>query len=163
MPITRHSYRNPWRELDQLTNRLASAFDWSNGEGFPTPSNTGTWAPAVSVEETQNELILTAELPGMRPEDVELQVENNILTLRGEKRETRDERDEGRRFHLWERSYGAFQRSFTLPRTVNGDEIRAEFDNGLLRVRMPKAPEARSRKIEIGIGTGTRALQGQEE
>ena len=152
MAITRYSYRNPWGELDQLTNRLSRMFDWENG-GFPTPSNTGTWVPAVGVEETQEELILTAELPGMKPEDVELSVENNIMTIRGEKTEERKEGDESRRYHLWERSYGSFQRSFTLPRTVRADAIRAEFDSGLLRVRMPKAPEAKSRKIEIGVGS----------
>ena len=131
MAVTRYTYRNPWRELDQLGNRLASVLDWSNGGSFPTPSSAGTWAPAVSVEETDGELILTAELPGMKPEDVELHVENNILTIRGEKREERTEQDEGSRFHVWERSYGAFQRSFTLPRTVQSDDIKAEFENGL--------------------------------
>jgi len=162
MAVTRYSYRNPWRELDQLSNRLASAFDWSNGGTFPTPSSAGAWAPAVSVEETDSELILTAELPGMKPGDVELHVENNILTIRGEKREERTEQDEGRRFHLWERNYGAFQRSFTLPRTVRGDDIKAEFDNGLLRVRMPKAPEARSRRIEIGVGLPSGEAEGEK-
>lgn len=149
MAITRWTYRNPWRDLDTLTNRLTQMFD--DGE-FPTPSSGGNWMPAVNVEETSDQLVLTAELPGMKREDVELEVENNILTIRGEKGEQRQEGDENRRYHLWERRYGAFQRSFTLPRTVKADDIEAEFKDGILFVRMPKAPEAKSRRIEIGSG-----------
>lgn len=145
MAITRWTNRNPWRELDALSNRLALAFD----DNFPTPSTSGSWMPAVNVEETADELVLTAELPGLTHENVELEVENNILTLRGEKSEVRQEGDESRKFHLWERSYGSFQRSFTLPRTVSADKISAEFDNGVLHVRMPKVAEAKSRRIDI--------------
>lgn len=145
MAITRWTNRNPWRELDALSNRLALAFD----DNFPTPSTSGSWMPAVNVEETADELVLTAELPGLTHENVELEVENNILTLRGEKAEVRQEGDESRKFHLWERSYGSFQRSFTLPRTVSADKISAEFDNGVLHVRMPKVAEAKSRRIDI--------------
>jgi HSP20 family protein len=150
MSITRYSYANPWRELDQLSNRLSRMFDGANG-AFPAPGGTGAWAPAVGVEETQDELILTAELPGMKADDVDIELENNILTVRGEKHEER-RREEDRRYHLWERSYGSFQRSFTLPHTVRAEEISAEFEDGLLRVRMPKVPEARSRRIQIRGG-----------
>ena len=157
MAITRYTHTNPWRELDQLTGRLSRMFEGHNG--YPTPSSSGTWIPAVSVEETENELILTAELPGMKPEDVDVQLENNILTIRGQRQEERTEEGEGRRYHLWERSYGSFERSFTLPRTVKGDDISAEFEDGLLQVRMPKAPEARSRRIEVSgskrVGEGS--------
>jgi HSP20 family protein len=156
MAITRYTYSNPWRELDQLTNRLTRMFE---GSSFPAPANGGAWAPAVSVEETENELILTAELPGMKPEDVDVQIENNILTIRGQKQEERKEDDEGRRYHLWERSWGSFERSFTLPRTIRGDDVSAEFEDGLLHIRMPKAPEARSRRIEVSgskrVGQGS--------
>lgn len=145
MAITRWTNRNPWRDLDALTNRLALAFD----DNFPTPSTSGAWMPAVNVEETAEELVLTAELPGLTHDDVELEVENNILTLRGEKSQVRQEGDEGRKYHLWERSYGSFQRSFTLPRTVSADKIVAEFEHGVLHVRMPKVAEAKSRRIDI--------------
>lgn len=146
MAITRYTSRNPWRELDQLTNRLGRMFDTD----WPTPSSGGDWMPAVNVEESQDELLLTAELPGMTDDDVEIELENNILTIRGERTEERS--DGERRFHLWERRYGSFQRSFTLPRTVQADGISAEFENGLLRVHMPKAPEAKGRRIEIAAG-----------
>lgn len=146
MAITRWSYRNPWRDLDTLTNRLSQAFQ----DDFPVPSTGGSWMPAVNVEERADELVLTAELPGMNESDIELEVENNILTLRGEKTEERSEGDEGRRYHMWERRYGNFQRSFTLPRTVDAESIEASFENGILMVRMPKSPEAKGRRIQIG-------------
>ncbi|MDT8369385.1 MAG: Hsp20/alpha crystallin family protein [Longimicrobiales bacterium] len=144
MAITRWSYRNPWQELDTLSNRLQAAFDST----LPDSANGGTWNPSVNIEETPEALYLTAELPGVREEDVELEVENNILTLRGEKAETRNEKVD--RFHLYERRSGSFHRSFTLPRTVVADEIQAEYADGVLHVTLPKAPEAKSRKIEIG-------------
>lgn len=146
MAITRYSYRNPWNELDALTNRLSRVF---SGNDFPTPSSGGDWMPAVNVEETKDELVLTAELPGIKREDVQIEVENNILSISGERREERTENEE-KRYHLWERHYGSFQRSFTLPRTVRADDISADYDNGLLRIHMPKAEEARTRKITIG-------------
>jgi HSP20 family protein len=80
-------------------------------------------------------------------ESVDIQLENSVLTIRGTKEQ--EQEDQSRRFHVWERSWGSFERSFTLPRTVKGEDITAHFENGLLRVRMPKAPEARSRRIEI--------------
>ena len=147
MAVTRYTNGNHWRELDQLTNRLSQMF-----ESVPQPamgSGRAAWIPAVSVEETENELILVAELPGMKPADVELQLENQVLTIRGIKTEERKEGVEHGRYHLWERSYGGFERSFRLPHTVRGDDISAGFEDGLLRVRMPKAPEARTRRIEV--------------
>lgn len=144
MALVRMRYGNPWRELDTLTNRLSRMF-----EEFPTPTEAGTWVPAVDVTETAGELLLTAELPGLGRDDVELEVENNVLTIRGEKAEVRTEGEDAPKYHLWERRYGSFQRSFTLPRTVKPEEIEAEFDSGVLHVRLPKAPEAQTRRISI--------------
>jgi len=127
-----------------MTSRLNQMFgDAGRGEA----SRRAFWTPAVNVEETNEELRLTAELPGMSHDDIEIEVENNVLSLRGEKRE--EDESENRRYHVWERSYGSFERSFTLPRTVKAEEISAEFKDGILHVRMPKAPEAKSRKISI--------------
>ena len=89
MALMRMTYGNPWRELDTLTHRLGRVFD-----GFPTPTESGSWVPAVDVTETADALLLTAELPGMTADDVELEVENNVLTLRGEKSEIRREGEE---------------------------------------------------------------------
>jgi len=149
MAITPYRTRtiSPWRELDEMSNRLSRMFD----DGSTTAAEgRSAWMPAVNVEETRDELVLTAELPGMRQEDVEIELENNVLSLSGQKEETRTEGgEEERRYHLWERRWGGFQRSFTLPRTVKADEISATFQDGVLRIHMPKAPEARGRKIEI--------------
>jgi HSP20 family protein len=139
-----------WPELDLFSNRLSRVF----GNAWDTPEPNGNWIPAVNVEEAADALLLTAELPGMREEDVTVDLENNILTIRGEKREERDEEgEEGTKYHVWERRYGSFQRAFTLPQSVEADAIQAQFDNGVLTVRMPKAPEAKTRTIEI---TGNR-------
>lgn len=152
MAITRYSPRgslsaSPWRELEQMSNRLTRLFDESRPTGTRT-ADGGSWFPAVNVEETADELVLTAELPGMSHEDIEIEVENNVLTISGEKRNEREETEE-RRYHLWERTYGSFQRSFTLPRTVDADAIDARFDNGILHIHMPKQEEAKGRKISI--------------
>jgi len=112
------------------------------------------------VEETRDELVLTAELPGLREADVDIKLENSVLTIQGRKEETREEGQEEQRSHLWERSYGSFQRSFTLPRTVLADKISATFQDGVLHVRVPKAPESKGRKIEIRSATCFPASRG---
>jgi HSP20 family protein len=132
--------------LDELTSRLGRTLDDS---WFLAPTHKG-WMPAVNVEEKKDEVVLTAELPGLGHDDVEIELENNILTIRGEKREEREEGDDDSRYHLWERRYGSFQRSFTVPRTVKPTDINAVFENGILTVHMPKVPEAKGRKISIG-------------
>ena len=115
MAVTRYARRSPflspWRELEDMSDRL-NLF-------FGTPVNGGSeakggWSPSVNVEETKDGLTLTAELPGMSIDDLEIEVENNVLSLRGEKKEEREEGDD-RRFHVWERRYGSFERKFSLP------------------------------------------------
>ena len=133
----------PWSEFETFSNRISQLL----GESWIAPEPSGTWFPAVDVEETSDEVILVAELPGMLEEDVHVEIENNILTVRGEKREERKEKCS---YHVWERSYGSFERRLTVPQSVQVDSIQAEFDNGILTVRMPKAPNAKSRRIEIG-------------
>ena len=149
MAITRYTRRSPflspWQELEDVSERLNRLFV-SPGQG--EAASRSVWTPSVNVEETKEELLLSAELPGMSIDDVEIEIENNVLSLRGEKKETREEKDD-RRYHLWERCYGSFERSFTRPRTVKTDEISAQFKDGILHIQMPKAPEAKSRKISI--------------
>ncbi len=149
MAIVKHPFRTPtystWRDFDEMTNRLARMFDDVNVRR----NNGGMWSPAVSVAETPEALVFTAELPGLTEKDVTIDLENDVLTISGEKTEERTEGDEERNYHLWERSYGSFRRAFTLPRTVVGSEATATFDKGILEIRLPKAPEAKGRKIEI--------------
>ena len=149
MTITRYSRRSPflspWQELEQVSDRLNRLFvQPTSGEA----TSRASWSPSVNVEESKEEILLTAELPGMSIEDVDIEVENNVLTLRGEKKQEREEKDD-RRYHVWERCYGGFERQFTLPRTVKTDDIGAQFKDGILHVQMPKAPEAKAKKIAI--------------
>lgn len=145
MSIVRY---DPFRELRSLQddmNRLFSTAFPRSGEGEGL--TRGVWNPSVDISETQNAIVLEAELPGMKPEEVDITIDNNVITLRGERKfEKKDERDN---YHRVERSYGSFTRSFTLPRTVTGEDAQAEFSNGVLRVTLPKREEAKSRKIEI--------------
>jgi HSP20 family protein len=148
MAIVRHrgTTLSPWSELDDFER----FFDRFMGRGGTSVSQ---WMPAVNVTENPDELVLSAELPGMTEDDIDIEFENSVLTIRGEKRQTREEGSEEERYHVWERRYGSFQRSFTLPRTVNAEAIDAEFAHGVLTIHMPKAPEARGRKISVKTST----------
>ncbi|HEX6909146.1 MAG TPA: Hsp20/alpha crystallin family protein [Longimicrobium sp.] len=105
------------------------------------------WTPAVDVSEADGKLVVKAELPGMSKDDVEIALADNVLTLRGEKHQE-ETRDQGE-MHLWERAYGSFMRSFTLPCSVAEDQVTAEFKDGVLTVTLPKVEEPAGRKIEI--------------
>jgi HSP20 family protein len=147
-------YRNrthpsPFGELDSVSSRLNQVF----GTRFPDLSLDGAgWAPAVSIEETKDELLVLAEIPGISPADVEVEIENGILTLRGTKEAVREE---DHRYHLEERRFGSFLRSFTLPRGVSQEGIDATVQDGVLRIRLPKVQEAKGRKVEIRTGAAT--------
>lgn len=111
------------------------------------------WLPAVQIVESKDELTLTAELPGMKESDIDITFDDGLLTIRGEKTEERKESDEEKKFLLFERSYGTFQRSFTLPRAVDTSKISAEFDKGVLEVHLPKTTEAKAKGQKIAITT----------
>ncbi len=131
----------PRSDLNALANRMNRIFgDLDYG---------ARWAPPVSVEEQAHEIVLVAELPGMKEDQVEINLENSVLTISGEKKDLRTEGEQSGKFHLVERSFGSFRRSFTLPRTIRAEGITAEFEDGLLIVQLPKADEALSRTIEV--------------
>ena len=146
MAISR--YRDPAAlfGLQQLNRILDEALGAS---AFPEQGSviTSTLFAPTDVSEDANALQITMELPGVRPEDVRLSLENNILTIRGEKRQELDENNE--RVHRFERVYGVFERTFALPNTVDPDKIEARFENGVLVVRIPKAERARPREIKV--------------
>ncbi|MCU0650442.1 MAG: Hsp20/alpha crystallin family protein [Gemmatimonadaceae bacterium] len=122
-------------------------------EPFPTLRAPVGWMPAVEVRESPEAMVVTAELPGMTEKDVNVTLENNILTISGEKKEeSRKEGDDGGTFHVFERYYGAFTRAFTLPRTVEAEKIRAEFRAGVLTVTLPKSAAAKGRVINVTAG-----------
>jgi HSP20 family protein len=110
--------------------------------------------PAADVVENENEIRVMIEAPGMRAEDIGIDLENNVLTISGEKREKHDESDDRSTWHLSERRYGRFSRSFVLPRDVEQERIEATFENGVLHVIVPKSERARRRRIEVRNGAG---------
>lgn len=116
---------------------------------------TAGWVPAVDVRESGEALHVEIELPGMGPEDVDLRVENGVLTVSGEKKSEVEEGKEGSGYHLIERRYGRFERSFTLPRTVDSEKVDARFSNGVLSIALPKAETAKPRRIAIKGGNST--------
>lgn len=141
---------DPFGELRSLQNEMNRLFSssFSRGEGGEGDQiMRGAWNPSVDIFENQNQIVLEAELPGMNPEDVEISIENNVLTLRGER--GFEKKDESNNFHRVERSYGSFTRSFTLPPTVSSEKATAEFQNGVLRLTLAKREEAKARRIEI--------------
>ncbi len=142
---------DPFRDLLSLQERMNKLFEESllqTGKERQEISIAG-WSPSVDVMESDEEIILKAELPGIELKDVEVLINDNILTLRGERKFEKEEKKEN--YHRIERSYGAFQRSFTLPATVEQDKVKAKMKDGILEVRLPKAKEAKSKKIEIEV------------
>jgi HSP20 family protein len=116
-----------------------------------------SWTPAVDIKETEHEIRVELELPGLKPEDVEITAENGVLTIRGEKRVERKEGDESR-YQVIERTYGTFMRTFQLPQGVDEDQINAEFDNGVLSLHVPKTALPQPKRIQIS-GTGQQKQQ----
>jgi len=107
------------------------------------------WSPSVDVRETKDEIVVSIELPGIRREDVTLTVENGMLSVSGEKKQEFEQGKAGGDYHLIERTYGRFERSFTLPRTVDQQKVKAAFENGVLNITLSKVPEAKPKQIEI--------------
>jgi HSP20 family protein len=135
------------REIDRLFD------DMMGGTGAMS-----AWNPAVDIREDQSELCLSMELPGLAPEDVEITTDNGVLTVRGEKHDERKEGEENR-YHLVERSYGSFTRSFQLPQGLDEGKIAADFNLGVLKVHIPKAALPQPRKIQIGATGSTKGQQ----
>jgi HSP20 family protein len=113
------------------------------------PSSTTVWSPAVDIFEIDDEIIVQAEVPGMDPKDIELSLENNVLTLKGDRKLQKETKDEN--YHRIERSYGSFSRSFSIPAMVNEDKIRADYNEGVLSIALVKKERARPKQIEITL------------
>ncbi|PYQ35791.1 MAG: molecular chaperone [Acidobacteria bacterium] len=145
---------DPYRDLTSFADRFNRAFGNVTGRERDEELSLGTWVPPVDISEDKERITLTAELPGFREDQVDVQMEGGVLTIRGERK--MEEEKEGRNFHRLERSYGHFVRSFTLPNNVDRDNIRASFNNGLLEIEMPKREEAKPKQIKIGTGQESR-------
>lgn len=145
--------RDPFSELELFERSSPFRRAWPAGpwrlfdEMLGEPARVRGFAPAVDVTETSEEYVVTAELPGTKPEDVTVELHEGVLTIRGEKRLERDEHTEHARYV--ERTFGSFVRSFSLPQNADGDKIQATFKDGVLRLSLPKREEAKPRTIAI--------------
>lgn len=133
---------------------------WMGMESRRGGSLTSDWLPPCDISEDDQSIRLCLELPGVTPEDIRLSIEDNVLSIRGEKRQEAEERNE--RVHRYERSYGVFERTFTLPSSVDPGKIDADFENGILTVTIPKSERAKPREIRVGTGGG-KELGGQRK
>jgi HSP20 family protein len=129
---------------DQINRLLSEAFERSSEEGSLT-----TWAPAVDIYETEHELVVKADLPDIKPEELDIRVENNILSIRGERKFEKKVNENN--YLRVERSYGSFTRSFSLANTVNAEAIKADYKNGVLTLNIPKREEAKPKQIKVNV------------
>jgi HSP20 family protein len=142
----------PFRDLVSLQDRMNRIFDDAFRGGRGTSEDWalgGSWAPTVDIYEQDGNIVLKAELAGLDPKDVDVRVENNVLTLRGERKLDNEVKQEN--YHRVERSYGSFSRSFTLPTVVDTEKIKAEFKDGVLRLVLPQKEEAKPKQISISV------------
>jgi HSP20 family protein len=143
--ITR--FRNFSEFQDQL-NRIVE----SSLKGSPDTSALTTWAPAVDIYETENDLVLKADLPEVAEKDIDIRVENNMLTIRGERKLEESVKEDN--YLRVERAYGSFSRSFSLPTTVDTESIKANYKNGVLTVEIPKRAESKPKQVKINVTNG---------
>lgn len=116
------------------------------------PQTNRPWAPAVDIYETENELVLKADLPDVNEKDMDIQVENNMLTIRGERKFEQKVKEDN--YLRVERTYGSFSRSFSLPSTINSESIKAEYKNGVLTIELPKRAESKPKQVKINVTNG---------
>lgn len=139
------SFRGANTLQDQINRLFNEAFERGGEE-----SNLTTWAPAVDINETEQELVVKADLPGIDTKDLDIRVENNVLTIRGERKFEKKVNEEN--YLRVERAYGSFSRSFSLANTVNPEGIKADYQNGVLTLNIPKREEAKPKQIKVSIG-----------
>jgi HSP20 family protein len=151
LTITRSIARDPLQETTSLEHRITRFLnDAFGGVDGQSGDNAATaWVPAVDVFEDADAIRIVAEVPGVSPEDVKISHENNVLTIQGTKQKTEEKRTE--RVYRYERAYGAFARSFTLPATVDANGIKASYGHGVLTVTLPKAEQAKPRQIQVQV------------
>lgn len=139
---------DPFRDMVSLREKMNRLFeDVFTGRGDDKELASSTWAPAVDIFETENELVMSAEVPGIDEKDIEIKLEDNTLTLKGERKFEKETKEEN--YHRIERSYGSFYRAFTLPNSVDLDKIHAEHENGILKITLPKRQEIKPRNVKI--------------
>ena len=146
---------DPWNEMLSLREAMSQLMEESVVR--PSAARGQGFVPALDVSETEDGYLVEAAVPGLKPEDLEITVENNVLAIKGEVRQERE--DKKRSFHRVERRFGSFQRTIALPTTVKSDAIQAALTDGVLRLEIPKAEEVKPRKISVNVGNGGKQIE----
>jgi HSP20 family protein len=150
---------DPFREFTTVQDRLNRLFRESYGpEGREEALTTSSFAPPVDVYEDEHNVTLKIEVPGIDEKDIDVRIENNVLTVHGERKFEKEEKEEN--FRRVERQYGSFTRTFTLPTTVDPEKVSANYDKGILKIALPKKAEAKPKQIKVNVG-GERTLEGK--
>jgi HSP20 family protein len=142
---------DPYRELATLQDRMNRLFQETAGSGETSLTNSGAFVPPVDVYENEHGLRLKLEVPGIDEKDLDVRIENNVLTVRGERKFEKEEKEEN--FHRIERRYGSFVRSFSLPTTIDSEKVSADYKNGVLTLELGKKAEAKPKQIKVTIGS----------
>jgi HSP20 family protein len=138
------------RDFDRMRNEIDRLWDSFLEVGSRRRGEDGNeWYPSLDIAETKNEVVVKAELPGMDPKDINVSLSDGMLTIKGEKKQEREEKEEN--YHLVERSYGSFTRSVALPKEVKNDKVSASYKNGVLRIVLPKSEEAKQKEVKIEV------------
>ncbi|RLB07000.1 MAG: Hsp20/alpha crystallin family protein [Deltaproteobacteria bacterium] len=138
----------PFRELDTLRREMDRLWDRFFSER-PLEWLGGQWTPSLDVSETKDKVVVKAEIPGIDPKDIDVSLSNGVLTIKGEKKQEREEKDEN--YHLVERSYGSFSRAVRLPAEVQEDKVKASYKDGVLKITLPKTERAKEKEIKIEV------------
>src|SRR6516164_11264640 len=149
---------DPFRELYSLQNRMSRLFEEQYGGGREESLTAGAFVPPVDIYEDEHSVQLKLEVPGIDEKDLDVKVENNTLTITGERKFEKEEKEEN--FRRVERRYGSFNRSFTLANTVNAEDVSADYTNGVLKIRLAKRAEAKPKQIKVTVG-GQKTLEGK--
>ncbi len=150
----------PFRDFSTLQDRINRVFrDSYPGQGQDESLSTSTFAPAVDVYEDEHQVTLKIEVPGIDEKDIDVRVENNTLTVHGERKIDKEEKEEN--YRRVERQYGSFTRTFTLPTTVDTEKVSANYDKGVLKVALPKKAEAKPKQIKVNVGGPEKTLEGK--
>jgi HSP20 family protein len=153
-------FRSPLADVAVLQNRLNAIFnDFARPEGEQESLAMGNFIPAVDVYEDAHQVVLKLEVPGIKQEDLDVRVENQTLTVKGERKFEKDEKEEN--FHRIERRYGTFARTFTLPQTVDTNAPKASYEHGVLSIALPKKEAAKPRQVKVEIGAGPATTSAQ--
>jgi len=158
MPIIRW---DPFREAVALQNRVNSLFRDLNASDAEDPLTASSFQPAVDIYEDAQKVVLKLEVPGVEEKDLDIRVENHTLTVKGERKFEAEEKEQN--FHRIERRYGSFFRAFTLPNTVNTENVQASYNAGVLKLELAKRAEAQPKQIKINVGSAAKITEKAQE